>query len=80
MESKMQDQMCSAEQEFDELIERLDPPPDWQQPDWSVEDNVHNWRNYASEDLQDEWLNMSGKQRMIIASLLNEAAGMEQWS
>ena len=79
MESKMQDKMDSAMAEHDHLCEKLNPPSDWQNPDWTVESRVHNWRNYASEDLQQEWLNMSGRQRLIIAAMLEEMAGKEEW-
>jgi hypothetical protein len=79
MESRMQDQMEAGIAEHDDLCERLNPPEDWQQPNWELEDKVHNWRNYASKDLQHEWLNMSGKQRLIIAAALDDIASNEHW-
>lgn len=80
MEQKMQSQMEGAEHEFNELDDRLNPPCDWQQPKWGEEDRVHNWRNYASKDLQNEWLNLSGRARLIIAASLNEIANNEHWN
>ena len=75
----MQQQMEAGEQEYNNLVERLNPPGDWSNPDWGLKDKVHNWRNYASEDLQAEWLMMSGKQRMIVSACLNEIADNEIW-
>ena len=79
MESKMQEQYEAAEAEREEMSDRLHPPYDWQNPKWDITDRIHNWRNYASDDLKDEWLSMSGKQRMIIASCLDEIASGEHW-
>ena len=79
MESLMQAHMEDGEAEHNDLCKRLDPPHDWEQPDWGTEDRVHNWRNYASEDLEIEWPNMTGRQRLIIAAALNDIAGREHW-
>lgn len=79
MDGKMQDHMESGEAEYNELCERLTPPSDWQNPKWEVEEKVHNWRNYASEDIKQSWLEMSGKHRLIIAACLDDIAGNEEW-
>ena len=79
MESRMQDKMDSAMAEHDHLCEKLDPPGDWSNPDWSLVGTCNNWRNYASEGLQQEWLHMSGRQRLIIAAMLEEIADKEEW-
>jgi len=79
MESRMQYRMECAEAEYNDLCERLSPPSDWQNPKWEVEDKVHNWRNYATEDVQRSWLEMSGRHRLIIAACLDDIAGMEEW-
>ena len=79
MESKMQDHMEAGEQLMNEMEERLNPPRDWSGPEWGVEDRIHNWRNYASDELKTEWPKLSGKQRMIIAAMLKEMASNEHW-
>lgn len=79
MESKMQDYMEAGEHQMNEMEERLRPPYDWQQPKWGEVNRVHNWRNYAPDDLKEEWPNLSGRQRMIIAACLDEMAGNEHW-
>jgi hypothetical protein len=79
IEQKMQQQMEAAEAEHDDLCERLAPPHDWQNPKWETENRVHNWRNYANEDLKEEWQSMSGRQRLIVAAALDEIADREEW-
>lgn len=61
------------------LIDRLNPPPDWSCPKWDVEDRVHNWRNYAEQDLVSIWGDFSDVQKVVISSSLEEAAGRERW-
>lgn len=75
----MQQHMESGEAEYNDLCERLNPPEDWHQPNWDLEDKVNNWRNYASQDLQGEWSNMSGKHRLIVAAALDEISLNEHW-
>lgn len=79
MESKMQDLHDAQEHEFNELYERLKPPYDWENPQWNIEDRIHNWRNYASEELKAEWRRFSGQQKMIIASALDKISENEEW-
>lgn len=79
MEQQMQSQMEGAEHEFNDLCERLNPPIDWQEPKWDEDDIVYNWRNYASKDLQNEWPNLTGRARLIIAASLNDVANAEEW-
>ena len=65
-----------------ELIDmryRLVPPGDWNQPDWSKVDKCHDWKNYVSDDLKLIWLEMSGRQRLIIAANMDDIAGREEW-
>lgn len=77
MEQKMQEQMEGAEHKYNELCEQLRPPKDWQTPEWTFYDHEENWKNYASEAMKEEWLNLSGQQRMIIASNLKNISDRE---
>ena len=61
------------------LIDDLCPPSDWENPKWEVEDRIHNWRNYATEDLKISWLEMSDRHRLIVAAFLDDIAGREEW-
>lgn len=54
-------------------------PHDWQDPKWDEYDRVHNWRNYASEELQLIWQSFTDKQKQVIASCFNDAADTEVW-
>ena len=78
MEQKMQDQMEAGEREFNDLCERLNPPIDWQDPEWRKYDEF-SWRNCASEDLMNEWLNLTGRSRLIIAANLEQIAESRNW-
>lgn len=79
MESKMQDYMEAGMNEHDELCEALNPPMDWSNPEWKVEDKVHNWRNYVSDEVKGLWPDMSGRQRLILAANFNDMAIAEHW-
>jgi hypothetical protein len=79
MESKMQDYMEAGMNEHDELCERLNPPMDWSIPEWKVKDKAHNWRNYVSEDLKINWLNLSGRIRLILAANFKDISDREEW-
>ena len=65
--------------EYDVLIAEFNPPADWHEPKWQNEDRVHNWRNYASEGIIREWPFFTGKQKIIISSMLDDIAGQEHW-
>lgn len=75
----MQRVMEAGEQEYNDLMEEFSPPSDWDNPQWDVEDKVHNWRNYASEGLQREWQGFTGRQKIIISSNLDYIAATEHW-
>ena len=53
--------------------------PDWKNPDWSMGGRVHNWHNYASEEMQRMWNTFTDEQKQIIALTLNEIADNEVW-
>jgi hypothetical protein len=79
MEQQMQQHMEAGEQEYNALMDEFNPPVDWESPKWEVYDKVHGWRNYVSEGLKAEWSNFSGRQRIMLASCFDEAAGKEHW-
>lgn len=55
------------------------PPSDYQHPDWTQQDRVHNWRNYISERLQAMWDTFTDEQKAAIAEGAQEAADREDW-
>ena len=78
----MQQQMEAAEAEHNYLQEKLNPPTDWQIPDFSeckAHKCVHCWKSYVSEDLVAIWLDMSGRQRLILAANFDDIASRESW-
>jgi hypothetical protein len=79
MEQQMQQLMESGEHEFNELMEKLNPPADWDQPKWFEYERVHGWRNYVNEELQAEWPTFTGRQKIILSSNFDDLAGRENW-
>lgn len=79
IESKMQEQYEAGEAECEDLMGRLNPPDDWQQPSWGRKERTENWRSYVSDDLKNNWLSLSGKMRLIIAANLDAIARNELW-
>jgi len=56
-----------------------DAPMDYENPDWDDAGRVHDWRNYASNDLRAAWTEFSVRHRAIIAASLQDAADREEW-
>lgn len=54
-------------------------PSDWEYPEWEVEDRVHNWRNYATNELKAHWQYMTDETKKIVAECLAECASAEEW-
>lgn len=79
MEQQMQQVMEASEHEYNELMEEFKPPHDWDRPEWEARQKVHNWRNYASEGIKREWQSFAGRQKIMIASLLDGLADKEHW-
>ena len=80
MESKMQQVLEASEHEYNELMQEFNPPDDWDQPKWDVEDRVHNWCNYANDGLKREWQSFTGRQKIMISSALDAIAVSEEWN
>lgn len=76
---QMQQVMEASEHEYNELMEEFNPPNDWDRPQWEVKDRAHNWRNYANEGVQREWQSFTGRQKIMIASMLDTVASCEGW-
>ena len=57
----------------------MNVPIDWKHPEWGVQDRVHNWRNYVSEQLQNHWENMTDATKQIVAANLQDVADNEDW-
>lgn len=60
-------------------IDKIDPPKDYLTPRWGDVDRVHNWRNYATEELKTVWCDMSELHRAIVAEALDSVASAEYW-
>lgn len=51
-------------------------PKDYNNPDWNDRNKVHNWKNYASSELQFIWNGFTEEQKIIISQNLNSLAGI----
>jgi hypothetical protein len=79
MEQKMQEFMEAGMLEFESLMSEFNPPSDWENPEWGVVSKVHNWRNYVSDGLQKEWVHLTGRQKIVVSSCLDNIADREDW-
>ncbi|ECD9611583.1 recombinase RecA [Salmonella enterica subsp. salamae] len=52
---------------------------DFLSPQWDRADKVHDWKNYATQELMLVWDSFSLEQKIIIAELLDEIASGEEW-
>ena len=48
-------------------------------PEWERVGRVHDWRNYISEILQDNWDSLSEETRLVAYSMAGEQASSEEW-
>ena len=64
---------------MDDLTEKLKgvAPSDWREPEWEIPSRVHNWRNYATDDLRMIWHTFDDRQALVVACLLEEIASDE---
>lgn len=58
----------------------VDTPKDYLDPDFSVVEKVHGWRNYISEDLALMWHSFTSEQKAAIAINAQEIADREEWN
>ena len=61
------------------ILNQFLPPDDWESPKWDEKDRVHNWRNYASDAVRDNWNSFTVKQKVIISRMLQDIANNEEW-
>jgi hypothetical protein len=62
-----------------ETTANLEPPTDWQDPDWENPNRVHDWKNYISKELQAYWHTFTLYQKALIAKNAQELADREDW-
>lgn len=48
-------------------------------PEWEKAGRVHDWRNYATEELRRIWPTFTEEQKLVIVDMLDELAGQEHW-
>lgn len=48
-------------------------------PRWDKAGRIHDWRNYATEELKAIWHTFTIKQKQVIYHLLNELASREEY-
>lgn len=57
----------------------IHPPKDYLEPEWSVDNPVHNWRNYISTDIKELWSTFDSAQKSAIARQARDQASEEDW-
>ncbi len=48
-------------------------------PKWSEAGRVHDWRNYATDEIKRIWDSFSTEQKHAIVEMLDERASNENW-
>jgi hypothetical protein len=48
-------------------------------PEWDEASRVHDWRNYASDEVRRLWPTFNEEQKLAIVEMLNEFASNEHW-
>jgi len=70
-------------QELQERVDKdreiLSEGPWYDKPDWDNAERIHDWRNYADEELRQIWSTFTLEQKRIIAELLEKQADREEW-
>lgn len=54
-------------------------PENYENPAWEDAGRVHDWLNYASNDIRAIWPELPMRHRAIIAASLQETADSEEW-
>lgn len=54
-------------------------PSDYETPDFATRDKVHDWKNYAGDDLTALWMTLTSAQKLAIALTLQDIADREEW-
>ena len=48
-------------------------------PDWGAAEEVHDWRNYVSDEVRAIWDTFTPEQRIILGRMFDEMGGREEW-
>jgi len=51
----------------------------WRDPEWEKANRVHDWRNYATEEIKRLWPSFTEEQQQAIFEMLDEFASREEW-
>ena len=54
-------------------------PNDFRDTDWDDCGRVHEWKNYASDEIKVLWHSFTDEQKCAIATMLDDFAGREEW-
>ncbi len=54
-------------------------PSDFKNPEWNEKYRVHNWRNYVTDEVKNEWGNFTKKQKKILSDNFQGIADTEDW-
>lgn len=57
----------------------VNPPHDYLEPQWDIQDRVHNWRNYITDEVIAMWPDFTPEQRAALARQADEIAMAEDW-
>lgn len=48
-------------------------------PEWEKTTTVHDWRNYASEEIKRLWSTFNEEQKLALVEMFDETARYEHW-
>ena len=60
---------------FDEIPEHIDID----NPKFSERTNIHDWRKYVHDDLEQSWKELTYREKKIIYVMCEERAEAEEW-
>jgi hypothetical protein len=61
------------------MIYGFDIPYDWKDPKWSKAGKCHDWKNYRTIGMVQEWQSMPDDHKQLISAMLQEQADREEW-
>lgn len=68
-----------AEKARREEADRMQDFKQWRNPVWHHAQKVHDWRNYAGDDLRKIWDTLTSEQQRAVYLSLDNIAGKEDW-
>lgn len=63
---------------FEQFVEDAENP-DWKEFDNHLGRHVHDWRSYITEEVRENWEQLSLIARCAVISCCEEVAGNEEW-